>query len=65
MSAGPAARILGPSPDATDGVTRATRRGTGVTGFDCGAGAYFLRRRVTSLARVLPSSAGILAAPSA
>jgi len=53
MSAGPAARILGPSPDATDGVTRATRRGTGVTGFDCGAGAYFLRRRVTSLARVL------------
>jgi hypothetical protein len=33
---GPAARILSPSPDATDD---AEARG-GVTGFDCGAGAY-------------------------
>jgi hypothetical protein len=32
----PAARIVSPSPDATDG---AESRG-GATGFECGAGAY-------------------------
>jgi GAF domain-containing protein len=31
--AGPAARTLTPSPDATDGATSATRREAGVTGF--------------------------------
>ena len=35
-SAGPAARILSPSPYATNGAIRATRRGAWVTGFDCG-----------------------------
>jgi len=40
--AGPAARILDPSPDATNGVSCATRREAGVTGFDCGAGAGLL-----------------------
>ena len=39
LRAGPAARIPGPGPDATDGATRATRREAWVTGFDCGAGA--------------------------
>jgi hypothetical protein len=37
-TAGPAARILSPSPNATNGAIRATRRETRVTGFDCGAG---------------------------
>jgi hypothetical protein len=37
--AGPAARILSPSPDATDGALRVTRREAWVIGFDCGAGA--------------------------
>ena len=36
--AGPAARILNPSPNATNGAIRATRREAGATGFDCGAG---------------------------
>jgi hypothetical protein len=40
--AGPAARILNLSPDATNGVSCATRREAGVTGFDCGAGAGLL-----------------------
>jgi len=34
-----AARILSPSPDATNGASCATRREARVTGFDCGAGA--------------------------
>jgi hypothetical protein len=41
--AGPAARILSPSPNATDGANCATRRAAGVTGFDCAAGAVLLR----------------------
>jgi hypothetical protein len=41
--AGPAARILNPSPTATDGATGATRREAWVTGFDCGAGAVLLQ----------------------
>jgi hypothetical protein len=36
--AGPAARILNLSPNATNGAIRATRREAGATGFDCGAG---------------------------
>ncbi len=36
--AGPAARILIPSSNATNGAIRATRREAGVNGFDCGAG---------------------------
>ena len=36
--AGPAARILNPSPNATNGAICATRREAGSTGFDCGAG---------------------------
>jgi hypothetical protein len=43
--AGPAARMLSPSPNATNGAIRATRRETGATGFDCGAGGVFLYRR--------------------
>ena len=43
--AGPAARILSPSPDATNGVSCATRREARVTGFDCGAGAGLFYRR--------------------
>jgi hypothetical protein len=39
----PAARILSPSPNVTDGATCATRREAGATGFDCGAGAVLLR----------------------
>ena len=39
---GPAARILNPSPNATNGATRATRREAGATGFDCGAGGAAL-----------------------
>src|SRR5947209_7386615 len=31
--------MLSPSPSATDGATRATRREAGATGFDCRAGA--------------------------
>ena len=34
---GPAARILSPSPKATNGAIRATRRGARVTDFDCAA----------------------------
>ena len=41
--AGPAARILSPSPAATNGASCATRREARVTGFDCGAGAVLLR----------------------
>jgi hypothetical protein len=41
---GPAARILSPSPIATNGTTCATRREAGVTGFDCGAGGVLLPR---------------------
>jgi hypothetical protein len=37
MRAGPAARILDSSPDATNGANCATRRAAWVTGFDCGA----------------------------
>ena len=48
---GPAARILSPSPDATNGVSCATRREAWVTGFDCGAGAYL---RSAVLAPPLP-----------
>jgi hypothetical protein len=37
--AGPAARIPGPSPNATNGaISCATRREARVTGFDCGVG---------------------------
>jgi hypothetical protein len=36
--AGPAARILNLSPNATNGAICATRREAGATGFDCGAG---------------------------
>src|SRR5689334_19702446 len=43
MRAGPAARILSPSWNATNGATRATRREAGVTGVDCGASAVVLR----------------------
>ena len=43
LSAGPAARILSSSRNATDGALRATRRWAGATGFDCGAGAVLLR----------------------
>jgi len=39
--AGPAARILTPRQNATDGARR-HEAGGGVTGFDCGAGAGFL-----------------------
>jgi hypothetical protein len=42
--AGPAARSLGPSPEATDGACCATRREAWVTGFDCGAVPYFYGR---------------------
>lgn len=35
---GPAARILNPSPNATNGATCATRREAWTTDFDCGAG---------------------------
>ena len=38
VGAGPAARILSPSSNATNGAICATRREAGVTGFDCGAG---------------------------
>jgi hypothetical protein len=41
--AGPAARILSPSPNATNGAIRATRREAWVTGFDCGAGGGISR----------------------
>lgn len=37
------ARILSPSPNATNGALRATRREARATGFDCGAGGAFLR----------------------
>jgi hypothetical protein len=43
--AGPVARILSPSPDATNGVSCATRREEWVTGFDCGVGAALSYRR--------------------
>jgi hypothetical protein len=43
MRAGPAARILSPSWNATNSATRATRREAGVTGVDCGASAVVLR----------------------
>lgn len=43
MWAGPAARILSPSPAPTNGASCATRREAGVTGFDRGAGAVLLR----------------------
>jgi hypothetical protein len=36
--AGPAARMLSPSPNATNGAMSVTRREARVTGFDCGAG---------------------------
>jgi hypothetical protein len=36
--AGPAARMLSPSPNATNGDMSVTRREARVTGFDCGAG---------------------------
>ncbi len=39
IRAGPAARTLTPSLDATNGATCATRHGVWVTGFDCGAGS--------------------------
>ena len=39
LSAGPAARILSSSRNATDGALCATRRKAGASGFDCGAGA--------------------------
>lgn len=42
IRAGPAARTLTPSPDATNGATCVTRHGVWVTGFDCGAGSYVL-----------------------
>lgn len=44
MVPGPAARILSPSPIATNGTARATRREAGVTGFVCGAVGVPLRR---------------------
>ena len=47
--AGPAARILDPSPYATNGATCATRRGAGVIGFDCGAGGAVLPIPAVSL----------------
>ena len=34
-------QILSPSPNATDGASRATRREAGATGFDCRAGASY------------------------
>jgi hypothetical protein len=40
--AGPAARTLSSSPNATNGATRATRREAWATGFRCGAGCLFL-----------------------
>ena len=40
--AGPAARMLSPSPNATNSASSATRREAGVTGFDCGAGDVLL-----------------------
>jgi len=40
--AGPAARILSPSSNATDGASCVTRREAGVTGFDCRAGGVLL-----------------------
>jgi hypothetical protein len=43
--AGPAAGTVNPSPNATNGAIRATRREAGVTVFDCGAGGVFLYRR--------------------
>jgi hypothetical protein len=46
--AGPAARILSPSPNATNGASSATRREVGVTDFDCGAGDVRLRRYPTA-----------------
>ena len=45
--AGPAARISGARPDATDGATCATGREAWVTGFDCGAGAVLHGRDPT------------------
>jgi hypothetical protein len=36
-----------PSPEATNGATRATRREAGVTGFDCGAVPCFYGRYPT------------------
>jgi hypothetical protein len=36
---GPAARILGPGPNATNGAICATRREAAAIGFDCGAGS--------------------------
>src|ERR1700722_17237615 len=53
--AGPAARILSPSANATSAATRATRREAGVTGFDCGAGGVLLPALSTvSVAASLP-----------
>jgi hypothetical protein len=63
MRAGPAARIFGPSLNATNGASCATRREAGVPGFDCGAGLVVLG--VTPPARWLRSylieRAGVLA----
>jgi hypothetical protein len=46
--AGPAARILSPRPNATNGASSVTRREAGVTDFDCGAGDVLLRRYPTA-----------------
>jgi hypothetical protein len=59
--AGPAARTLSSSPNATNGATSATRREAGVTGFDCGAGVVPLlappRCREQASASTHPSGA--------
>ena len=43
----PCGGILTPSPDATDGAFRATRREAWVTGFGCGAGILLYGRYAT------------------
>jgi len=47
--AGPAARILNPSPDATDGASGATRREACVTGLTAGPVPDSYRRYPTGL----------------
>ena len=54
IGAGPAARILSPSPKATNGAVRATRRGARVTGFDCGAGGGLSTARLPRARRHRP-----------
>ena len=43
----PCGGILAPSPKATNGAFRATRREAWVTGFDCGAGVLLYGRYAT------------------